>query len=623
MVLKLGLFEGLSKKSVQFKEVVLKAFSKARNSKRITSDVGEFLKIKRLAYEKMPSSSTSLLKLAVSYSKLNRHDEVILVVEKFLNSEATNKDLCDLKYQRLYEVLFRSYMHVGDFVKAKPLVEELNDVQKGKYLMDLADIFYGLGDHEAALSFSNNAFKNKPNDVAVLRKYFEIMHGVLPRSQVRDLISVIIQTIDLKAIEHEGALKDFGRFGVYLGKLDYQDLAEQILSIDAEQISDDQLCQKALLTSLCKQRKFEEALSSCNSLINKYPEEDLFHLRLADVYSGLGANEIAAEKLTQYVKRSQKTGPYLRFAEIHRQRQGVYSRDAQSELFFAKNAFLTCGSNLNEVQKRVVTELEATGIATTSIEELFTTRAETEMIQASLDQFLKFRDYNDIAEKIDRISQCEDFGADPFFKDIFKPSVVRYTDMIKEISAFDPLICPLYSEKILSIANTYNGMLSRLRNVNAWINPKIVGKNVGARKGSQIWHRDQEDEKILKCFIYFSDVDEVSGALDYVKYSKCTGDVKYKHLHPYPFSTGYPGEYIFDTHIKSDDIITASGKKGMIAFVDTNGFHRGGYVTTGERRVLMGTYLRPTTPYASSSKSLLIDDAASEMSGVPAIFAIS
>lgn len=357
-----------------------------------------------------------------------------------------------------------------------------------------------------------------------------------------------------------------------------------------------------LSSTLIQQRKYAEALPLLLEAIKKFPDKYPLYLRLADIYTGLKRHTDAIVALDAYLKIDPKKEGIVRRKIVHAQLAEKFTVPEQRIRFFAINSFHTNKPALSSVQKRVVEEALDTGFSLTSVEELFDDSDKT-MIQKAIEQVMDFRHSKVALDLIKDIKSCDDFSQDPQFAGTFKPSVVNFINNSRAIRADDAMAQMFLSRKILDIANYYNGMLSKVRNINLWINPSIKGKNVGVRKGSQIWHRDQEDEKILKCFIYLTDVGPNSGALDYVPFSKCIPDRKFSDLHPYPFSTGYPGEYIFSKYI-GKETITASCKKGSIAFVDTNGFHRGGYVTENERIVLMATYLRPTSPYVHTNTHL-------------------
>ena len=166
-----------------------------------------------------------------------------------------------------------------------------------------------------------------------------------------------------------------------------------------------------------------------------------------------------------------------------------------------------------------------------------------------------------------------------------------------------PLIQLYLSKNILSIAREYLGHSIKLRNPLAWIHPATNQKK---EVRSQKWHRDQEDFKMLKVFILFSDVNDKNGPTNYVKstkngskfgniapnmiwaknhwskYNKILGKIYNKTREIIPFN--YP--------IPRKSIVKATGKKGTIYFLDTNGLHKGGFVEEGIRLMTHCNFLR-------------------------------
>ena len=69
----------------------------------------------------------------------------------------------------------------------------------------------------------------------------------------------------------------------------------------------------------------------------------------------------------------------------------------------------------------------------------------------------------------------------------------------------------------LDIAHTYLGSEPVIRNIATWIHSYAP---IAARQRSQRWHRDTEDFRILKIWMYYSGVTVKTGALQYVKNSR-------------------------------------------------------------------------------------------------------
>lgn len=326
--------------------------------------------------------------------------------------------------------------------------------------------------------------------------------------------------------------------------------------------------------------------------------------RLVDIHTATGDHGAAVAGLAEIMAdEGEQGGPRGRRLRIHAQILGDYNEEEKRRLAESRDYFESHKPNLDTEQARILDEIVDKGICMSTFEDLFGADFEQMWNEAEA-QVAAFRSDPATNELANRIEQCPDFNADPFFAGNFKPSIVNYKMLKGEIKANDPIAKFYYHPRILNIANHYNGMLSKVRNVALWLNPPIGGKNVGERKGSQIWHRDQEDIKILKCFIYYTNVDEGSGATEYIPFSKTDPVRKYSHVLPYPYSSGYPGKYLINKHIDPKDFRMATGRKRSIMFFDTNGFHRGGYATKGERIISMCTYLRPLTPYADTNLKL-------------------
>jgi hypothetical protein len=138
---------------------------------------------------------------------------------------------------------------------------------------------------------------------------------------------------------------------------------------------------------------------------------------------------------------------------------------------------------------------------------------------------------------------------------------------------------------ILDLINTYLGMLSKILYVDVWDTVPLV--HAGADTGSQRWHRDPEDAKLVKVFLYFSDVDAAAGAMQYVPRSR-SGE-QYGQLWPQRFPSGsVPPPDEFDRLVPPWARVTCAHAAGTLLFVDTSGFHRGGRAP--ERRRVLSTW---------------------------------
>jgi hypothetical protein len=145
------------------------------------------------------------------------------------------------------------------------------------------------------------------------------------------------------------------------------------------------------------------------------------------------------------------------------------------------------------------------------------------------------------------------------------------------------------SELLLDVVNSYRERLTRLFYLDNWFTVPYPG--AGQRVASQRWHRDPEDEHIVKVFVYFSDVDDEAGPFEYVRGSSAGG--RYGDLWAWGEGHRYPPADELEAAVAAEDRTTVTGPAGTIILCDTGGFHRGGFARTKPRILSISTYLRP------------------------------
>lgn len=97
----------------------------------------------------------------------------------------------------------------------------------------------------------------------------------------------------------------------------------------------------------------------------------------------------------------------------------------------------------------------------------------------------------------------------------------------------------------------------------------------------QAFHRDIDDWRFLKLFVYLTDVDERSGPHCYVRTSHLCGFV--------PRAQQYPAESVA-AEFGADKLEIITGARGATFIADTSGVHRGGAVERAPRLVLQAQY---------------------------------
>jgi ectoine hydroxylase-related dioxygenase (phytanoyl-CoA dioxygenase family) len=270
----------------------------------------------------------------------------------------------------------------------------------------------------------------------------------------------------------------------------------------------------------------------------------------------------------------------------------------------ARKSFKDSLPQLDSDQQDVVEMLRADGLAVVPFTKLFdeslwselaaSSRAFADQIEADLraeeepiqiDEETMTKEEIKAARKAERIRErrAGKGGAVRNKQSYLQRSYPMVTDL-----AFDnPWLKHAASTRMLDVVNTYLELWTKLLYVDQWYTIPVM-TDEDARISSQRWHRDYNDQHLVKVFIYMNDVDEGSGPFEYVPGSARGGP--YADAWPWvPFGSDlYPPQEEFDQKIPSDAIRTLTGPAGSVIFCNTSGFHRGGFAT--ERPRIMGVY---------------------------------
>lgn len=233
---------------------------------------------------------------------------------------------------------------------------------------------------------------------------------------------------------------------------------------------------------------------------------------------------------------------------------------------------LSRGVNLSDLQNRIISGLKSDGIATASFNELF----------PSLDfkHYLSWIQENEV----NLIKKNKK-------KFLFSYFGTEYSNKIIDLQ--NPFVQLYLNESLLEVVSTYLGYIPQLFEVYV---EKTVPVGESEPQFSQNWHRDPEEMRTLKVFMYLNDVDDSCGPFTYVKKSQPTSNNSYSKIFKQKLPWGsYPPEA--EVNLKTDpkEHFVAVGKKGTIIFCDTAGLHKGGYAKNGER--IMSTGFFPSFHY--------------------------
>ena len=151
-----------------------------------------------------------------------------------------------------------------------------------------------------------------------------------------------------------------------------------------------------------------------------------------------------------------------------------------------------------------------------------------------------------------------------------------------------PLLKLALDTKLLEIVSAYLGMWPWLHAVGAWLNFPTQQE----AKESQLWHRDPDDLKVIKVFIYIKDVGAENGPFCYIP-----------KTHPFGSGSGILPVHKAKKRILDDEMVTAipqdnwiscTGPANTMIIADTVGYHRGGKPTEGSRLLITFSYTSGT-----------------------------
>ena len=114
---------------------------------------------------------------------------------------------------------------------------------------------------------------------------------------------------------------------------------------------------------------------------------------------------------------------------------------------------------------------------------------------------------------------------------------------------------------------------------------------------SQNWHRDPEEKKTLKIFLYLNDVNVDCGPFTYILRSQPTAKSRLSKLFPQKLPHGsYPDADSIKDAVEDNSYFVATAEKATLIFCDTAGLHRGGHATKHHR--IMSTAFFPSKRYS-------------------------
>lgn len=213
---------------------------------------------------------------------------------------------------------------------------------------------------------------------------------------------------------------------------------------------------------------------------------------------------------------------------------------------------------LNDTEKKIISAFRKDGIAITHLDELFPQQ--------------NFLSVLEIYTR--KLASCADTRTSKeFLRNLF--------ETVPEVDFSNPFLLFALEERILNIVNSYMDLCAKLYYLTLNITIPVVKGSLPVQ--SQQWHRDPEDKKLVKVFLYLNNVDEEAGPFIYVPGSQYGG--KFGSLFPQqpPRGSSYINDKRLEQFIPKEYILKCTGRAGTIIFCDTAGLHKGGYARAKER----------------------------------------
>jgi len=267
---------------------------------------------------------------------------------------------------------------------------------------------------------------------------------------------------------------------------------------------------------------------------------------------------------------------------------------------------------LNGAQQQVVRDLRSQGLSLVSFKELGADAKQLSRLRETVDSFARS---SKVKEAIQNYAAVVAQGQMAYDAYIVKLNVEGPTFALD-----NPLLQLGTDPQILDVVNSYFGLWGKLIYADVWHSIPI---DVGRRIGSQRWHRDPEDRKIVKIYLYFSNVDSGAGPLEYVPGSGFGG--RYEKLRKWTAKGDrYPADGELERGIPASEWVSCVGPVGTTVFCDTSGFHRGGIATTSARIVATWTFCTPAAVSITARRRFTVDYAGHESElSPPARFALT
>ena len=234
---------------------------------------------------------------------------------------------------------------------------------------------------------------------------------------------------------------------------------------------------------------------------------------------------------------------------------------------------------LNSLQRRIVNDLSKNGIAVVHFSELFPNVDFRELQEFAESLLQEPENKEQVTKILNGFRPANPLGL------VMKFYLVRLLGNKPAFHYDDKFVELVLSDEILRIVCGYFGSFVRIADMDFWCNVPTEEPDAY----SQTWHRDSEDKKLVKLFLWLRDVDATTGPFYYIPGTHSEG--VHNKFHPQTrVVSKYPPAGAVDEYFSPEQKVRFTGEAGTLIFCDTAGLHKGGHPTTGLRLLFTALY---------------------------------
>jgi hypothetical protein len=226
----------------------------------------------------------------------------------------------------------------------------------------------------------------------------------------------------------------------------------------------------------------------------------------------------------------------------------------------------------------IAEEINREGIITGNVSEFLSPEGLEHFSDAKA-EILKLSRSKEIQQMVAAQNVSDEFRSNSgknFLVTLIKPSTEHLAD--------GPILKLALDPKLLEVISSYLGLWPRLYQIHSWLNYPTEEPP----QASQMWHRDPEDIKLIKVFIYLVDVDKDTGPFTFIPRTHSFGE--FAGQVPQHKDRKRVEDNEMNPTLSPDLHRVCTGPEDTMILADTVGYHRGGKPRSNNRLLLTFTY---------------------------------